>query len=293
MSERAPGRPSAAAARPRRRSAGGKAPSANASCRTSTHRRSPWACQNREPAAGRAGAAGLPSRPGGAGKAAARARRFPSPQLKRRRRRRRKRRRGGGRKKTWRRVLLAVWRCQRGAGSGAGRALARRPRSPHCAPRARTMSPRGPRRAGPGQAAPHRPPGTAACAAAVALPPLPVVLLLLLLAQEFLNFKEQVTSTCPPLSLGHRAWPPKSRGTASRRLASALPPAPPESIWREGEREKGRVHEDYKVTNMAPQSLLPDHCKEMKTHFKLNHLQLTRSPCLPLPAQHPVQIFAN
>lgn len=65
------------------------------------------------------------------------------------------------------------------------------------------------------------------------------------------------------------------------------------SIWREGEREKGRVHEDYKVTNMAPQSLLPDHCKEMKTHFKLNHSQLTRSPCLPLPAQHPVQIFAN
>ncbi|XP_056202967.1 transcription initiation factor TFIID subunit 4-like [Falco biarmicus] len=240
--------------------------------------------------AGRAGGAPLTARWGGQGRQP-----FPPPQLRRRRRRKRRKGEGGG-ERGKKHGAASYLRCGvASAGPGAARRGGGGPSRPAplaslCPPRPNNEPPAG--LSAPGRAAPHRPPGPAACAAAVAgalLPPHPPVLLLLL-AQEFLNFKEQVPSTCPPLSLGHRAWPPKSRGAASRRLASALPP---ESIWREGEREKGRVHEDYKVTNMAPQSLLPDHCKEMKTHFKLNHLQLTRSPCLPLPAQHPVQIFAN
>ncbi|KAM6257066.1 uncharacterized protein LJ264_007439 [Porphyrio hochstetteri] len=252
-----------------------------------------------ERAAGRAGAVGLPSRPGGEGRAGPGRRLRPA--VPSAAAEEEEERRGGVEEERKKHGAASYLRCG-AASAGPGAARGRRSPAPLgslCPPHPNNEPPRAAQgRAGPRLASP--PAGDGGVCRGGSPPPLLLLvvvvagLLLLLLAQEFLNFKEQVASICPRLcpsdtALGYR----KAAGPRPAALPPPSPQRPPESIWREGEREKGRVHEDYKVTNMAPQSLLPDHCKEMKTHFKLNPSQLARSPCLPLPAQHPVQIFAN
>ncbi|XP_071670235.1 uncharacterized protein [Patagioenas fasciata] len=240
------GRPSA---RPRRRSrsAGRNSPSANASCRTSTHR-----CYPR------------PARPGTAGGGASRAGGSPPPPRRGGQGRRPRplvpsaaaeeeeeewKKRGGGEEEKKHGAASYLWCGAGNAGPGAARrgggALADRPRSPHCAPRARTMSSRGPRSAGSGPTARRgrrrvprrwREPSS--------FPPI----LLLLLAQEFLNFKEQVPSTCP-------AFVPRTPRSATEKLRGRVPPLrlrplPSAPRRASGERERERKGAFMRTTKL-------------------------------------------